>query len=251
MMDPRLIHFTALFFSLLLLSACSGSKDDAGEQPVVSEPRMEKIRGTLTYEDQILLAPETMVTVQLLDEAAGDTPEALVAESVFHHPGKPPVPFTLNYDASLIQDDRRYSLRARVEEQTRLMFVSESAYPVLPGGTQGPVEILLKRVPGGRMERMADHIRANNPELVGHYRYRDGDGVFIDCNDGSRHLVAREQAVYALESEYRDVAPAYGDEVFLRVAGKYVTRPAPGGRGKEDYLVVMQVEEMSADTGCP
>lgn len=252
MMDLRPIRAVIASLSFLaVLAACGGSDDQAGDQPVAAEPRMETIRGTLTYSDQLLLAPETMVTVQLLDDAAANTPEAVVAETVFHHPGKPPVPFTLRYDASRIDSERRYSLHAQVDEQKRLMFVSDTTYPVLQGESQPPVEIVLKRVPGGRMERMSENLRANNPELVGHYRYYDGKGEFIDCSDGSRHPLAREEAIYALESEYRDVVPNYGDEVFVRITGKYMTRPARDGRGKEDFLVVLQVEEMTASTGCP
>lgn len=235
---------------VLALVACGSSEDEAAVATDPSEPRMQTIAGTLSYQEEIMLAPESLVTVQLLDISNTETPE-VVAEKVFHVPGKPPLPFKIEYDAGKIDSERRYSLRAEVKEQKRLMFVSDATYPVLQGDNQPHVDILLKRVPGGRLDRMADHVRASNPEMTGHYRYYDSHGEFIDCSDGSSHPVAREAAIFSLEGEYRDVVRRYGDEVFVRVAGKYVTRPARDGRGKEDYLVVMQVEEMVADAECP
>ena len=237
-------------FVVLGLAACGPSEDEAADAPDAAEPRMETIAGTLSYEEEITLALESLVTIQLLDVSNTETPE-VVAEKIFQVPGKPPLPFKIEYDAGKIDSARRYSLRAEVKEQKRLMFVSDAAYPVLRAEDQPPVDILLKRVPGGRLDRMAEHVRASNPEMTGHYHYHDSHGEFIDCSDGSSHPVAREAAIFSLEGEYRDVVRRYGDEVFVRVAGKYVTRPARDGRGKEDYLVVMQVEEMTADRDCP
>jgi len=236
---------------LLTFSACGSSKDEPTDATAGQEPRIKSIAGTLTYPEWIPLAPESIVTVQLVDVSKADTSAPVVAETILNKPGKPPVPYVLKYDANKIESGHRYSLKAQVMEQTRLMFMSDAAYPVLENEKQPPVDIELKLVPGGRVERMAENVRANNPALSGFYRYRDGQGQFTDCTDGESHPVAQEQAVYSLESEYRDVAPSFGDEVFVSVAGKYVTRPARSGRGKEDFLVVVQVEEMDADGDCP
>lgn len=234
----------------LLLAAC-GSDEDGEPVADTSGPRMETIRGTLTYVEDITLAPESIVTVELLDTSKADAPTTVIADTVFHRPGRPPLPFTLEYDANRIEPGRQYSMRAKVMEQKRLMFVSDKAYRVLDGESQGPVEITLKHVPGGHIERMAENVRKSNPTLIGHYRYANKQGEFVDCSDGVSHPVAREEGIYALESEYRDVAPEYGDEVLVTLVGKYATRPARSGRGKEDYLIVLQVEEMRASGACP
>ena len=243
-------RLTLAVAAILTLAAC-GSSEDGQDIVSASEPQMETIRGTLSYAEEIAMAPETTVTVRLLDVSKADAAASVIAETVFHKPGKPPVPFSISYDANKIEPGHRYSLKAELKEQKRLMFISDSAYPVLEGGEQPPVDIVLAHVPGGNLDRMPGKIRASNPQYVGHYRFIDGDGEFIDCEDDSSHPVAREQAVFALESEYRDVAPRYGDEVFVRISGKYVTRPSRDRRGKEDFLIVMQVEEMDASTGCP
>lgn len=250
--SQRLLMPSVLALATLFLVACGSAEDEAPEATVAdNKPQMESIRGTLTYEETIPLAPESMIKVELLDVSKADAPAEVVAEKVFLMPGKPPLPFILEYDASKIESGHRYSLRANVMEQTRLMFVSDRTYPVLEGGDQPPVDILLKHVPGGDIEKMAENVRAKNPLISGHYSYTNKEGIFVDCSDGKEHPLSREGAIFSVESEYREVAPDYGDEVFLSVAGKYVTRPARSGQGKEDFLVVMQVEEMDADGSCP
>lgn len=249
MMYHSLFRLSAV--ALVVALAACGSSDNEPKGETAPEPRTESIKGTLSYVEEITLAPESVVTVRLIDTTVADSPEGIVAETVFHYPGRPPVPFTLTYDANRIEAGRRYGLWAEIKEQKRLMFTLNAPYPVLQAERQAPVDIVLSHVPGGHLDRMPDKIRASNPELVGHYRYRDGEGEFIDCADGAVHPVAREKAVFSLESEYRDVAPRYGDEVFVRVVGKYVTRPARDGRGKEDYLVALQIEEMVAGADCP
>lgn len=244
----------ALALLVLGLVACGNSDDGSNEtsDTANAEPEMKTIRGTLDYHENFNLAPESVVTVELRDVSLQDVPAEVVAVSEFLVPKDRPMPFSIQYDANKIQDGHRYSLHAKVMEQVRLRFVSDQAYPVLEENEQPPVNILLKHVPGGDVERMPETVRAKNPTLTGHYRYRDKQGEFIDCADGTVHPLSREEGgIYALESQYRDVAPEYGDEVFVRLVGNYLTKPARSGSGKEDYLVVLQIEEMSALGTCP
>ena len=254
MMHPSLNRRMAamtLLFVAVLLAACGPSEDSAQETAAPAAPRTAKIKGTLSYVGEHILAPESTITIELLDTTDGEGKETVVTKKAFHMPGKSPVPYSLDYDMNQIDQQRSYGLRAEVKEQKRLMFISDQIYPVLEGGEQQPVDILLKYVPGGNLDRMAEVVRANNPELSGFYRYYRNAGEFTDCSTGTTHPVASEEGIFELESEYRHVAPNYGDEVFVRVAGKYRTKPARSGSGKEEFLVVMQVEEMTADGDCP
>ena len=246
----------AILMFTVVLTAC-GNADDQATQTAAAEPRMKVIQGTLNYVADIILAPESTVTVELVDvtDATANSPGTVIADTVFHKPGRPPLPFSVKYDANDISGDRQYALRAKIMEQKRLMFITESSYPVFESGPEGDtpraVKINLTHVPGGHLDRVAGNVRKQNPTLVGHYRYYDKQGEFVDCSDGSSHPVAREAGVYALESEYRDVVIEYGEEVFVSLIGKYATRPARDGRGKEDFLIVLQVEEMTASGACP
>lgn len=256
MMYLKMTTLPRLALALLVLTLVACGNSDEGNANTAdtnnAEPNMKTIRGTLDYHENFNLAPESVVTVELQDVSRQDVAAETVAVSEFLVPKERPMPFTLEYDANKIQPGHRYNLRAKVMEQVRLRFVSDQAYPVLEGDNQPAVAILLKHVPGGDVERMPETVRANNPTLSGHYRFHNKQGEFVDCADGIAHPLSREGGgIYALESQYRDVAPEYGDEVFVRLVGNYLTRPARSGQGKEDYLVVLQIEEMSALGTCP
>lgn len=245
-----ILQGAAVMTLLVTLAACNSSDDEVVEV-IDAGSSMDTIRGTVTYEEDIILAPESVTRVELLDVTAPDESPTVIAESFVNGFGTPPLAFALEYDTRLIESGHRYALRAEVMEQTRLMFKSIDTYRVLDNEHTGPVEILLKHVPGGKVERMAEVVRANNPMFSGYYYYFDGEGEFLDCEDQEIHPVAREGDIYALESSYRREAGNFGDQVFTRISGNYVTRPARDGRGKEDFLVVIQVEEMDAGGACP
>ncbi len=244
------VRWGSLLILSVLLAACD-TQDDQPAEVVDTGPVMKTIRGTVTYEEDIILAPESITTVELIDVTAQDEEPQVVAEGYVAGFGAPPLAFSLEYDTSKIKPDHRYELRAKVMEQVRLMFKSVGSYPVLGDENTGPVEILLKHVPGGKVERMAETVRANNPTITGFYYYLGGEGEFIDCETAAVHPVAREGGVYSLESGYRREASEPGQQIFTVVSGNYVTRPARDGRGKEEFLVIEQVEEMSASGDCP
>lgn len=242
---------SGIILIMLSLIACSSEDDTQLQADAKSTPLMKRIVGTVTYEENILLAPESLVIVELQDVSLADAPATKIAETIIHNPPQPPVPFAVQYDANLIQDGRRYSLQARIVEQKRLMFISDTAHPVLDGARQGPVEMLLKRVPGGDPSKMVREVRAKKRELGGYYSYFADAGLFIDCEDGASYPVAQEGGNIGLEREYRREAPSFGDEVYVRLVGDYENRPSMEGRGKEPHLIVEYVEEMSAAGDCP
>ncbi|HKJ17968.1 MAG TPA: YbaY family lipoprotein [Xanthomonadales bacterium] len=245
------LKFGAIVFCSVILAACNSKEQEQPVEVVDTEPVMETIRGTVTYEEDIILAPESITTVELIDVTAADEEPIVIAEGFVAGFGAPPLAFSLEYDSTQIKEGHKYELRAVVMEQVRLMFKSVGSYPVLEANSSGPVEIMLKHVPGGKVERMAEVVRANNPTLSGFYYYAGGEGEFIDCETASVYPVAREGGVYSLESGYRREAKKSGEQIFTVVSGNYVTRPARDGRGKEDFLVIEQVEEMSASGDCP
>ena len=187
---------------IVTLAACNNTDDEAVEV-VDATPVIKSITGTVTYVEDIILAPESVAKVELIDITDSATSPTVIAESYVNARGRPPLEFKLDYDAKLISPDRKYALRSDVMEQTRLMFKSTDSYPVLTGDQQGPVEILLKNVPGGEVDRMADVVRARNPTLSGFYYYFEGEGEFVDCEDESIHPVAREKGIHGLERGYR------------------------------------------------
>jgi putative lipoprotein len=62
-----------------------------------------------------------------------------------------PIPFSATIDRDLIGKKARLSVNARIEQQGKLRFISDRAYPPLKDGQPVPVDIVLK--PAGRAPR--------------------------------------------------------------------------------------------------
>ena len=59
--------------------------------------------------------------------------------------GHPPIAFEIPYDASRIDPDRRYAVRARILVGGELLFTTDQHYPVLTAGSGNEVTLTLRR----------------------------------------------------------------------------------------------------------
>jgi putative lipoprotein len=64
-------------------------------------------------------------------------------------PGNPPIRFDIPVDLARILPNRRYAVRTRILVGDRLMFATDSSYPVLTQGHGTTVAMLLRRVGSG------------------------------------------------------------------------------------------------------
>jgi putative lipoprotein len=105
------------------------------------------ITGTVTYLQRMALPTNAVILVQLLDVSLADAPSKVVAEqSISLGQRQVPIPFTLNYDASKIDEKHSYSLSAKITVDGVLRFTSDQSYPVLTRGTPSKADIVLKQV---------------------------------------------------------------------------------------------------------
>ena len=117
----------------------------------VNEPKetnMGTIEGTVWYRERLLLPPGAEVSITLEDIARMDVKSELIAETRFIPKGEPPWEFTLEYDSIKIHEKGRYALRARIQENNKLMFISTEHIPAFDRDSDGPVKILVFRVAG-------------------------------------------------------------------------------------------------------
>ena len=61
-------------------------------------------------------------------------------------PRNPPISFEIRYDSTRIQPSRTYHVRARILLGERLLFTTDTAYPVLTRGRVDTVSVLMRRV---------------------------------------------------------------------------------------------------------
>lgn len=124
-------------------AACGNESGEVSTQDNV-------ISGTVTYRQRIALPPTAVLTVRLEDVSRADASATIVSEQRIETAGKQvPIPFDLVFDWKKIQERNRYSVRAEITDGGRLLYVSDTASPVLTQGNPRTVDITVVPIRGG------------------------------------------------------------------------------------------------------
>ena len=126
----------------LVLSGC-GKSEPVTEQP---PPRMDTVSGTVEFVERIGLTPESRLEIRLLDVTLADAPAREIASMSIDQPGQSPLSFSIDYDPTLIDADRTYSISAKVFDRNKLILISDTINPVLTGGNGSEVRVRVVRV---------------------------------------------------------------------------------------------------------
>ena len=120
--------FTLLVIASAVLFGSPGCRSK------VSAPgyRGPVVFGAVMYRTRMVLPPDAMLTVRLLDVTRVDTPNMVLAEKSIFNPGQPPLAFELPYPPTAIRRDRRTVVEARIEVAGRPLFFSATAHAVTP-----------------------------------------------------------------------------------------------------------------------
>ena len=126
------------------LVACS---TDVSDDPVAAVEDASndtaQVTGTLTYRERVALRPGSVAEVWLLDTSLADVPAIEIAYQRIEDPGNPPIPFVLDYDPQEIREGMQYGVRATIRHDGKLLFTSDTHYPVLTRGAGNTAEVLL------------------------------------------------------------------------------------------------------------
>jgi len=108
------------------------------------------VSGTVTYRQRSALPPSAMLSVTIIDVSRADAPSTIIAEQRTPTAGKQvPFSFDLAYDKAKVQERNRYAVRAEIRDGDRLLFTTDTNYPVITQGNPRNVEITLVPVGGG------------------------------------------------------------------------------------------------------
>jgi copper homeostasis protein (lipoprotein) len=111
------------------------------------------VQGTATYRERIVLPPDAVFEAVLQDVSRADAPAAVLGRARLEPAGRPPFKFEIPYDDAAVQQGRRYTVRATVTHQGRLLFTTDRIVPVLDG-RNAPLKLQLvsarKGPSGGR-----------------------------------------------------------------------------------------------------
>ncbi|HDY8036901.1 TPA: YbaY family lipoprotein [Vibrio vulnificus] len=124
-MKKIILVMMSVFFGALL-AGCQTS------EPLVKDQGIQTISGTVFYRERIALPEDAAVTLVLEDVSLADAPAKVIAKHKFITNGKQvPLTFDLAYDSKKIIANHRYNVRARIEVNGRLRFISDTIVPVI------------------------------------------------------------------------------------------------------------------------
>lgn len=124
-MKKIILVMMSVFFGALL-AGCQSSG------ALVKDNGIQTISGTVFYRERIALPDEATVTLLLEDVSLADAPAKVIAKHRFITNGKQvPLSFDLAYDSKRINAKHRYNVRAKIEVNGRLRFISDTITPVI------------------------------------------------------------------------------------------------------------------------
>lgn len=169
--------------ALASLAACAG--EGGGKKGTIT--------GTVNLLQRVELPADAELRVSLEDVSLQDAPAGLIAENRIPAGGKDlPFPFTLEYDAKLIEDSHAYSVRGEIFVGGERKFMTTQSYPVLTREATNQADIIL----------MAVEPKVSNRPLVG------TNWVLTELAGRSitKTATGREPHLVLLEEEHRAVA---------------------------------------------
>jgi len=127
-----------LLFTLLtvttLLSACDAQEPVAPSSEAPSSEPTAVVSGTVSYRERMALSDNAVVEISLQDVSRADAPAIEIARQRITRPGQVPVHFQLNYNPADIDERMTYTVQARITDQGKLLFINDTATPVLTRG---------------------------------------------------------------------------------------------------------------------
>lgn len=116
-------------------------------QESVKQETVASISGTLAYRERMALPGGALVTVTLQDISLADAPAKVIAKHRFETNGmQVPFTFDLAYHTGKIDTRHSYSVNARIEVGGKLLFITDTSYPVITDDSKTKqVDLLLVR----------------------------------------------------------------------------------------------------------
>ncbi|MDW4551749.1 YbaY family lipoprotein [Defluviimonas sp. D31] len=189
---------------------------------------MEAIKGTATYRERIAMPPGVTFEVRLEDVSLMDVPSKILSTVTLNEAGNPPYEFTIPYNPEVIQDARRYTVRASLRLGERLLFTTDTHTPVLTGGAGNEVAITMVQV---------QTVSEPPHRMIGEFVYFADAATFAECGTKEVYPVTIEGAYLDAERGYLNAQSEPMAPVAVVLEGEIAKREGTEG-GKRDMLVI-------------
>jgi len=176
--------FGCVFALAIVVSACAATPS-----------KHEAVRGSATFSEQVELPAGASFEAVLEDVSRADVAATPVGNSRLDPAGDPPFRFEIDYDRKVIDPSHRYAVRARVTDNGRVIFTSDTVYPVLTGGAGDKIEIVLRPV-------SASVDSSPSAEFAPFPAVFEGTLPCADCAGIHYRLTLAQEGTYTLHQRY-------------------------------------------------
>ncbi|WP_070963745.1 YbaY family lipoprotein [Vibrio sonorensis] len=126
--------FGILVVSLLMTTGLIGCQH---AEETSNDTHMQSVSGVVTYRERVALPANALITVSLQDISLADAPAIVLAKQSIEADGKQvPFAFDLPYDSNNLKQGHTYSVSARIELEGKLLFITDTVYPVISDANQ-------------------------------------------------------------------------------------------------------------------
>lgn len=103
------------------------------------------VSGQVICKERISLTQQAVLTVRLRDVTYPNWQNVEVGKHVIPSPPHPPIPFSIQFDRSLLYPDHKYAVDAYLVDRGQIVLQSNVAVPVTPLSSNTPVQVTLVR----------------------------------------------------------------------------------------------------------
>jgi uncharacterized lipoprotein YbaY len=157
---------------------------------VAQHATAQTIQGTASYRERMAMPNGAVFEATLEDVSRADAPALIIAGTRLDSPGNPPIKFSIAYDTARIVANNQYVVRARITQDRKLLFTSDTATPVLTRGNPMSVSIMLRRVTGNQGLAQAPGaaipLAGTSWQLV---KFQGGDEKTLTPDDGAKYTI--------------------------------------------------------------
>ena len=117
--------------------------------PVQLDSRYNRIDGNITYRDNYQLPRNAVATIELRETFRPGAPPVTIARKEITEINAVPIPYVLEYDPSLIDTRRSYSLHATIASGTHTLYATRTTIPVINNGARKNVAVVCESTGAG------------------------------------------------------------------------------------------------------
>jgi putative lipoprotein len=139
----------------LPVAVCVIGSDEAGNEAAPYRQLIEaeaaptlEVSGVVSYRERMALPEDAVVIVRVEDVSIADAPAVTIAEQVIVPTRQVPIPFSLTIDPTVLEERRRYAVRAEIRVDDVLLWVTDTVVPVSSSEPTTDLELVLVRVRG-------------------------------------------------------------------------------------------------------